>query len=78
MKTNPFDMAEVPEPVTRIALPEVTPAPGATSKPKPVVMPVAERVMTVPVKLAVLLVKLAKVPAVEVVAKRLSKPPVPV
>jgi hypothetical protein len=76
--TRPLAMAEVPEAVTCRADPEVTPAPGETTMSLPVVVPVKEAVIPVPVKEAVLLVKLTRVPAVEVVARTLRSPPVPV
>ena len=71
-------MAEVPEALICKAEPEVTPAPGAITKSLPVVVPVKEALIPVPVKEPVLLVKLAKVPAVEAPALRFSNPPVPV
>ena len=73
-----MEMAEVPEAETCRADPEVTPAPGEITKSLPVVVPVNDAVMPVPVKEAVLLVKLASVPAVEAVPVTPSKPPVPV
>ena len=76
-KTRPLLIAEVPEAETRMPEPEVTPAPGLTSMAKPVVVPVADTVKAVPVKEAVLLVKLTKLPAVEDAFCTVSKLPTP-
>lgn len=52
MLTNPLLIALVPEAVTTIAEPLVTPAPAATFNIVPVVMPVPLTVNTVPVVIA--------------------------